>query len=276
MSFCASSRIERPLSPAATKPLDKLIIHIHGGGFISMSSSSHQNYTRIWANETGVPIFSIDYRLSPKHQFPAALNDIWQVYYYLIERGAAEFGFGKVKKIVLAGDSAGGNLVAALTVLAIKRNYRKPDGIILSYPGLNITKFDFNPSFLLSLDDPILPYPFLKLCLESYSGCTTFTDAAITENPLVSPSKASDDILRQFPPTKMLVASNDPLRDDSFRFSLRLLKLGVPCEIKEFKLMPHGFLSLNFPMWGMPEESQAGIKMGTKWLREMLEIEHTQ
>ena len=53
----------------------------------------------------------------------------------MIERGAQEFGLGKPRKIVLVGDSAGGNLVAALTILAIMRNYRKPDGLILSYPG---------------------------------------------------------------------------------------------------------------------------------------------
>ncbi len=52
-----------------------------------MSSGSHQNYTRIWAKETGVPVFSVDYRLSPKWKFPAALSDIWQVYYFLVERG---------------------------------------------------------------------------------------------------------------------------------------------------------------------------------------------
>lgn len=79
----------RPLSlpKHATNTIDKLIIHIHGGGFVAMSSSSHQNYTRIWANELGVPIFSIDYRLAPKWKFPCALVDCWQVYQWLIERG---------------------------------------------------------------------------------------------------------------------------------------------------------------------------------------------
>jgi hormone-sensitive lipase len=86
-SFC--TKIPRPLArPIKGNAIDKIIIHVHGGGFISMSSSSHQCYTRIWANETGVPVFSIDYRLSPKWQFPAALNDVWQTYHFLLERGA--------------------------------------------------------------------------------------------------------------------------------------------------------------------------------------------
>ena len=139
----------------ATNTVDKLIIHIHGGGFVAMSSSSHQNYTRIWANELGIPIFSIDYRLAPKWKFPCALVDCWQVYQWLIERGCQELGLNggaPPKKVILVGDSAGGNLVAALTCLAIQRNYRIPDGIQLIYPGkkchfvtliaLNLSKTD--------------------------------------------------------------------------------------------------------------------------------------
>ena len=66
-----------------------------------MSSGSHQNYTRVWANELNVPIFSIDYRLAPKDPFPAALNDVWQVYYWLIEYGEAFLGI-KPEKIFVS------------------------------------------------------------------------------------------------------------------------------------------------------------------------------
>lgn len=69
-----------------------LILHVHGGGFISMSSGSHQNYTRMWANILNIPIFSIDYRLAPKYPFPTALNDIWQTYYWFVEYGFAYLG----------------------------------------------------------------------------------------------------------------------------------------------------------------------------------------
>ena len=84
-----------------------------------MSSGSHQTYTRIWANELeGVPIFSVDYRLAPGHAFPAAINDVWQVYYWICEHAETFLGI-KPEKIILVGDSAGGNLVAALTLLSI-------------------------------------------------------------------------------------------------------------------------------------------------------------
>jgi hormone-sensitive lipase len=134
-----------------------------------MSSGSHQTYTRVWANDTGIPIFSVDYRLAPASAFPAALNDVWQVYYWIVENAEAFLGI-KPEKIILVGDSAGGNLVAAVTLMAIKRNYRVPDGLIMCYPALSLCKELFTPSLLLSVDDPILPYPFLKMCIDSYIG----------------------------------------------------------------------------------------------------------
>ena len=66
------------------KKVPAIILHFHGGGFIAMSSASHQNYTRKWAKATGCPVFSVDYRLSPKFVFPDALNDCWQVYFWLV------------------------------------------------------------------------------------------------------------------------------------------------------------------------------------------------
>ena len=148
---------------------DTVIIHVHGGGFVAMSSSSHQCYTRMWANELGVPIISVDYRLAPQNQFPDALNDVWQVYYWVVEYGEAFLGI-KTDKIILVGDSAGGNLVTATTIMAIERGFRKPDMLVLAYPALSLSKFRFTPSLLLAVDDTFLPYSFLKMCLESYSG----------------------------------------------------------------------------------------------------------
>lgn len=64
--------------------LESLIIHIHGGGFISMSSGSHQIYTRKWANSLKVPIFSLDYGLAPKHPYPKAFDDVFQAYMWIL------------------------------------------------------------------------------------------------------------------------------------------------------------------------------------------------
>ena len=84
--------------------------------------------------------------------------------------------------------------------------------VLIDNIALNLSFTDFTPSTLLALDDPILPFPFLKMCLESYVG----KNVDIAQHPYLSPLKASDDILRQFPPTRIMVASNDPIRDGSF------------------------------------------------------------
>ena len=79
---------------------------------------------------------------------------------------------------------------------------------------------------------------------------------------LISPIKTLDEILAKFPKTKIMIASNDPIRDESYRLTLKLLRQNVDVELKEFKLMPHGFLSYNFPMFGMREEAQEAIRIG--------------
>jgi len=157
------------------------------------------------------------------------------------------------------GDSAGGNLVAALTVMAIERKYRIPDGILLSYPALCLSKQDFRPSLLLAMDDPILPHPFLKMCIESYVGnIHPQCDASVSQ--FISPILASDLTLSKFPKTRIMVAANDPLRDESFMFTYKLAKLDVDVHLKEYLHMPHGFLNYNSPMMGMKDECNETIK----------------
>ena len=99
-----------------------------------MSSASHQSYTRKWANKTGCPVFSVDYRLAPEHAFPAALNDCWQAYHWIVNYAEEELGI-KTDKFFVAGDSAGGNLTIGVTILAIEKGFRIPDGILPAYPG---------------------------------------------------------------------------------------------------------------------------------------------
>jgi len=114
-----------------------IIIHIHGGGFVSGSSSTHRNYLYRWAKKLNRVIFSIDYRLAPDYPYPAALDDVWQAYNWIINYAEPLLGI-KTDSVVLAGDSAGGNLVMALTLRAIKMGIKVPNGCFLVYPALNM------------------------------------------------------------------------------------------------------------------------------------------
>jgi hormone-sensitive lipase len=143
-----------------------------------------------------IPVFSVDYRLSPASRFPDALNDCWQVYHWLLTEGPKHLGI-KIEEIILAGDSAGGNLITALTCLIIKKEFKKPLGIMMSYPALYVSEKKFVPSLLLSLDDILLPCRFLKHVMAAYSGDVALQnpEMAADKCDLMSPTLADEAIL---------------------------------------------------------------------------------
>lgn len=186
--------------------------------------------------------------------------------------GEAYLGI-KPEKIIMVGDSAGGNLIAAVTIMAIQRNFRIPDGIIMCYPALTLDKFRFSPSMLLGVDDPLLPYPFLKMCIESYVGENYKINDHCNpaKSPYLSPILVDDATLSKFPSTRIMVAANDPLRDESFRLTLRLARLNKDVKLKEYMYMPHGYLNFNAPLFGMKEEANEAINFCKNWINELLE-----
>lgn len=90
--------------------------------------------------------------MAPNDPYPAGLDDIWQAYMFLISFIENYFNI-KPKRVALVGDSAGGNLVASLSILTIKTGTRIPDGILMAYPALSLDIKKFTPSFLVALDD---------------------------------------------------------------------------------------------------------------------------
>jgi hormone-sensitive lipase len=102
----------------------------------------------------------------------------------------------------------------------VDSGFRKPDGVLLPYPAVNLNKDVFTTSYMLSLEDIIIPHTFLKLCLTAY--LQSYTKEA-SSNPYISPLVSTDATLAQYPPTRILVGNNDPLLDDCYRFTERLL-----------------------------------------------------
>ncbi|CAI2384024.1 unnamed protein product [Moneuplotes crassus] len=244
--------------------VEAIMVHIHGGGFVSMSSSSHQGYTRKYANELGIPVFSIDYRLAPEDPYPAALNDVWQVYYWLATNCTTQFGI-KPAKIIVTGDSAGGNLACALTMLCIEKHFRVPDFLLPAYPVLNLSLLNFSPSMILSLDDYILPTGFLMVFIEAY-----VKDADAENDHFLSPGICPQNVLEKFPPTRIMTAGNDPLRDEQYRFVPKLVEAGVDVRCKEYLYFPHGLLSYNLPVVGI-KECQVCIDQAISYFEESID-----
>lgn len=114
------------------------------------------------------------------------------------------------KRIVLAGDSAGGNLCCAITSLAIKHGVRIPDGMFLAYPVMDL-KMKYSPSHAYGLNDYLLSHTVMDLCIKAY---TVGSD----KDPFRSPAYLSDEILSKYPPCRVVVGTIDPLLDHSYRF----------------------------------------------------------
>lgn len=101
-----------------------------------MTSNGTQIFTRAWANETKLPIFSVDYRLAPQHPFPQAVYDCLRVYQFIVKHIHKYFKINP-KNIFIAGDSAGGNLACGLTALILKKCLFPPKGVYLVYPNVD-------------------------------------------------------------------------------------------------------------------------------------------
>ena len=119
------------------------------------------------------------------------------------------------KRIVIVGDSAGGNLSAALVTLLIAWKLPLPTGLVLVYPALNLDFNNYTPSLLTALNDMILSHTFLKICMKAYLKDERYK---AEKDPFISPLLTPNWILEKYPKTEILVGNKDPFHDDCCRF----------------------------------------------------------
>jgi len=217
---------------------EAIVIHVHGGGFVSLSSSSHRSYLLKWAKNLKLIHFSIDYRLAPQSTYPETLDDVWQAYLWIMNFAQSTLGI-KTQKVILIGDSAGANLIFALTLRLIRAGLKTPDGLVLMYPSLSMDANNFSPSYFLSIDDRLLPYSLMNLVIKAYTG--EGTDGA--KDPFVSPLAASDELLEKMPPVRIVSGSNDPLHDENWRLLHRLRSLKKEAKFIVHENLAHAYLS---------------------------------
>lgn len=232
--------------------VNKIIIHFHGGDFISQSSNQAQPFLRKWTNALGVPIFSVDYRLAPKNPYPDPINDAYQGYYWIVTQVLKHMNIHP-EKIVVCGDSAGGHLACAVTSLAILRGFRVPDGIILHYPTCSSNINHFFPSTLLTLDDPLLNFSLMFYI----ASALTRSGGDSSKNCILSPIYTPKSVLKMYPPVKIFVAEVDPLRDHGVYLGLNMKRAGVDIEVFYMKEYIHNFLQFQSSAFGIPEYQQA-------------------
>lgn len=154
-------------------PSKGLLLHCHGGGFVSQTPDSHEIYLRDWAKDLDVPILTVDYSLSPEAPFPRALEEVLHVYAWALINHKKLGWTGE--NICVAGDSAGGNLMLALCLKTIELNIRRPSGAFAAYTPVMLSMAP-SPSRILCAVDPLLPLGFMLTCLHAYIGCAAEPD----------------------------------------------------------------------------------------------------
>lgn len=230
-------------TPAGTGPMP-VTMYYHGGGFVFANLDTYDATPRAIANAAGTITVSVAYRQAPEHPFPAAPDDAFAAYRWVLANAAA-IG-GDSKRVALLGESAGGNLAAGVAIAARDRGIPLPVHQVLVYP---VTTYSETPppsyvenALTLPLSTPGLAW-FGKYYLSKPGDAL---------KPLASVIRAS---AKGLPPTTILNADLDPLRDDGAAYEAHLRSAGVTVNRKVYMGVTHEF----FGMSGVVAKSRVAI-----------------
>jgi acetyl esterase len=248
------ARLYRPAG-ASGGPLP-VLAYFFGGGWVLGNLETSDGICRRLCAGAGCLVVSVGYRLAPEHPFPAAPRDCHAAVRWLATH-AGELG-GDPARLAVAGDSAGGNLAAAVTLQA--REAGPPlTAQVLVYP--NVEYGADNPSMRGNTD----PFFFNRTSVGWYWG-HYLADLADGVHPLASPLRAAD--LSGLPPALVVTAEYDPLRDEGERYAERLRAAGVPVELARYDGMTHGF----FTMTGALQAAREATARVAEYLRKALDV----
>ncbi|KQQ90018.1 alpha/beta hydrolase [Arthrobacter sp. Leaf137] len=211
-----------------------LLIYFHGGAFFLGSLDTHDHVARALARETGHQVISVGYRLAPEAAFPAGLEDCYAVVRWAAAHGETLGWDGR--NLAIAGDSSGGNFVAAVAGMARDRGFTGITHQILFYPSVDL---DFDEGRYPSMRENAVGYGLETAGLKPFNAFY-LESGADPADPLVSPIKRQD--LTGLPPALVITAEHDPLRDEGELYGRRLEGFGVAATVSRYDGANHGFV----------------------------------
>lgn len=211
-----------------------LLVYLHGGAFFLGSLDTHDHVARALAKETGHKVISVGYRLAPEAAFPAGLDDCYGVVRWAAEQGTSLGWDGK--NLAIAGDSSGGNLVAAVAARAHDDGFDRITHQVLFYPSLDL---DFDVDRYASLRENAEGFGLETAGLKPFNSFY-LENGADPADPLVSPIKRDD--LAGLPAALIITAEHDPLRDEGELYGQRLAEAGVVATVSRYAGANHGFV----------------------------------
>jgi acetyl esterase len=217
----------------APPPPQPLLVYYHGGGWVIGDLETHDGVCRFLAEHSGCRVLSVDYRLAPEHPFPAPVEDAVAAFAWAAER-ANDLGADPAR-IAVGGDSAGGNLSAAVCLQARDGGGPRPAMQLLLYPptdaaGGQVSRETFAEAFLLTRND-----------MEWFEA-HYLPDGCDHEDPRVSMMRAKD--VSGLPPAYVATAGFDPLRDEGETYAEHMRAAGVKVALQRHPGLIHGFANL--------------------------------
>jgi acetyl esterase len=249
-------RILRPQGSAGALPA---ILYIHGAGWVFGNRHTHDRLIRELAARTGAAVVFPDYSLSPEARYPVALEESYAVLRWIAERGAEHDLDGS--RIAIAGDSVGGNMTAALTLLSKERSGPKLAAQVLFYP---VTDASFDTgSYHEFATGYFLRRDAMQWFWEQYT-----TDDTQRNEITASPLRADLEQLAGLPPALIITAEADVLRDEGEAYANKLRQAGVDVTATRYQGIIHDFVMLN--ALRATNAAEAAITQATDYLGRAL------
>lgn len=201
--------------------VDQLLLYLHGGGFVYGMTPPHLHMAAYLAQNMGMRVLMVDYRLAPRYPFPAALDDCITTYRWLLKQGFL------ARNIVVAGDSAGGNLTLTMLMKLRDSGTALPAAAACLSPATDFTPKD---NLRTGFNDPMLPPRAVKFYTQSYLGHNDARD------PLISPVFGN---WRGLPPLLVHAGEDEILRDDAVRIASLAKSAGVDVQLEIYPRMWH-------------------------------------
>ncbi|MGI5479438.1 alpha/beta hydrolase [Streptomyces lavendofoliae] len=249
-------RIVRPVG--ATGPLP-VVVYIHGAGWVFGNAHTHDRLVRELAVGAGAAVVFPEYDLSPENRYPVAIEQNWTVARWIVTDGAAH-GLD-ASRIAVAGDSVGGNMSAALTLMARERGGLPLIQQVLFYPVTDAS-FDTD-SYHQFAEGYFLRRDGMQWFWDQYT-----TDETERAQVTASPLRATLEQLTGLPPALVITAEADVLRDEGEAYANKLRAAGVPVTAVRFQGVIHDFVMLN-ALRGT-HAAQAAIELAIGTLRQAL------
>lgn len=249
-------RIVRPTNARDTLPV---VLHCHGGGWILGDKDTHDRMTRELAAEAGAVVVFVNYTPAPEAQYPVQNEQAYAALEWAASN-ASELGTGP-HRLALVGDSVGGNMVAALTLMTTQRQGPEVAAQVLFYPVTD-ARLD-TPTYERFADGPWLTRPAMEWFWNAY-----LPDHPRRSEPTASPLRASDEQLSRVPQALVINGDNDVLRHEGEAYARRLALAGVRVTQVRYSGTIHDFVLLN-PISDTPAP-RAAIAQAGRFLRDVL------